>query len=211
MVMPDSYVISLKESPQRRTSFFARAERAGLDVTWFEGISGPSVDIESLQEKNYLTQPFHLKMAGSLGCFLSHLFLWEQIARDSHAETALIFEDDALIPRSFRARFAKAVPLLPSDWDMAWLGWHKNNCAPVNSSWGTPRRGRGNTGHFAYLLRRSSVPKLKEILLPYDNTVSKDIVLRRNFAHFNAYFLNKRIVRTPFIEWGSIRKSLNRS
>ena len=66
-----------------------------------------------------------------------------------------------------------------------------------------------NSGHFAYMIRSSSVEKMKALLLPYDNKRSKDVLLRRNFEAFHAYFLLNKIVKTPRIGFDSVRKNIN--
>ena len=95
---------------------------------------------------------------------------------------------------------------------MLWLGWHKLDCDEVNSVVGSPRKSEGksvNSGHFAYLVKSSSVEKMKALLLPYDNRRSKDVLLRRNFDSFGAYFLLNKIVKTPLIGFDSVRKNIN--
>lgn len=205
-----AFLISLKESEQRRNRFYRMAQKASLDVEWFEAIKGSEVDIDDYRKNGYLAEDFQLKMPGSLGCLLSHVHVWEEISNDNKCDVGLIFEDDAIIKKDFIKKLS-SIPenMIPKDWDMIWLGWHKINCQSVNKFLGKPNKGRGNSGHFGYLIKSSSIEKLKQILIPYNNINSKDILLRRNFDKFNAYFLKKKIVKTPIIEFDSTRKNLN--
>jgi len=171
------------------------------------------VNTDDYQKRGYLSEDFKLRLAGSLGTLLSHVHVWEKIAEDPQCEVGLVFEDDAV----FNGRFLTDLSAIkrsdvPEDWDMLWLGWHKLDCDPVNEIIGTPRKTEGksvNSGHFAYMVKSSSVDKLKALLLPYDNSRSKDVLLRQNFEAFNACFLLEKIVKTPLIGFDSVRKNIN--
>lgn len=205
-----AYLISLKESIKRRNRFNRLSKNASVNVEWFNAIKGSKINIDEYRSKGYIADDFQLKMAGSLGCLLSHVHVWEKIQDDKNCEIGLIFEDDAIIKKDFLKKLS-SIPeiMIPNDWDMIWLGWHKINCQSINTYFGKPNEGRGNSGHFGYLIKSSSVDKLKSLLIPYNNLNSKDVILRKNFDKFNAYFLKKKIITTPFIEFDSIRKNLN--
>ena len=208
-----AYLISLERSPGRRKNFYRYANKAGLDVEWFPALYGLDVDVEDYQKRGYLSADFELRLAGSLGTLLSHVHVWEQVAEDPQCEVGLVFEDDAVFGRGFLNDLAAIQESdIPDDWDMLWLGWHKLDCDPVNDIIGSPRKTEGksvNSGHFAYMIKSSSVEKLKALLLPYDNKRSKDVLLRRNFDAFKAYFLLNKIVKTPVIGFDSVRKNIN--
>ncbi|MCK5794298.1 MAG: glycosyltransferase family 25 protein [Anaerolineales bacterium] len=210
-----AYVISLKQNPKRRGYFYKYANRAGVpDVEWFPAIYGLDVDIEDYRRRGYIADDFTLKLAGSLGTLLSHVHVWEKFAADPACEVGLVFEDDAVIKRHFKTKLEQLTPgQLPEDWDMLWLGWHKLDCDPLNELIGVPRmnsvKQSVNSGHFAYLIKTTSINKLRSLLIPYNNRNSKDVILRRNFANFKAYFLLDKIVKTPLIGFDSVRKNIN--
>ncbi len=208
-----AYLISLERSHKRSENFYKYARRANIDVEWFPAIYGLDVDIKDLQNRGYLADNFELRMAGSLGTLLSHIHVWEKIYNDPECDVGLVFEDDAILKKDFKKRL-EALPIdrVPGDWDMLWLGWHKLDCSPVNEFIGTPRKaasGGMNSGHFAYLIKSSSVGLLKSLLLPYSNRNSKDVILRKNFYQFKAYFLLNKIVTTPLFGFDSVRKKIN--
>lgn len=208
-----AYLISLERSPGRRKNFFRYARKAGIEVEWFPALYGLDVDIEDYQRRGYLSSDFKLRLAGSLGTLLSHIHVWEKIEADAQCDVGLVFEDDAVFNRQFATHLLAIHEAdVPEDWDMLWLGWHKLDCEPVNGTIGRPNKTQGksvNSGHFAYLIKSSSVLKLKNLLLPYDNRRSKDVLLRRNFESFGAYFLLEKIVKTPRIGFDSVRKNIN--
>ena len=208
-----AYLISLKQSEKRRQRFYHRAVAAQMDVQWIPAVYGLDVNISTYQTVGYLSKDFNLKMAGSLGTLLSHIQIWDIIAADESCERGLVFEDDAIVAKNFLKKI-KAIPeeSLPDDWDMLWLAWHKKDLEKVNKWWGRPQKsskGGVNSGHYAYIIRRESVEKLKSIVLPYNNKNSKDVLLRKNFKNFGAYFLLKKIARTPWVDFGSVRKKIN--
>ena len=209
-----AYVISLEESEKRRSRFFRRAQKAHLEVEWFHGIRGDKVDTEALKREGTLAADFHPYQRGSLGTLLSHSATWDLI-KESESEIGLIMEDDALISRSFLKKLAAiGWQEVPEDWDMLWLGWHKSSLVPVSKKVGKPKIVAGekrcrNSGHYCYLIKSSSVDRIKGLLFPYNNKHAKDVILRNNFENFKAYFLKKRIARTPLIEFDSMRKLIN--
>ncbi len=208
-----AYVISLKEHQKRANRFLKYANRAGVEVSLFEALKGTEIDTDKLKTEGLLSDDFFLHMAGSLGTLMSHTSIWRDVRDNPDCNIGLIFEDDALINKKFESKLS-SIPLddIPDDWDMIWLGWHKINGDKYNNSFTTPIKGKkGNSGHYAYLIKSSSVDKLLDIVFPYNNRNSKDVILRKNFDKFNAYFLTKRIVRTPYIQFGSTRKLINNS
>jgi len=208
-----AYLISLERSPGRRKNFYRYARKADLNVEWFPALYGLDVDTEDYQKRGYLSEDFQLRLAGSLGTLLSHVHVWEKVAADPQCDVGLVFEDDAVFGRRFRKDLAAIDEAnIPDDWDMLWLGWHKLDCDPVNEVVGSPRKTEGksvNSGHFAYMIKSSSVEKMKALLLPYDNRRSKDVLLRKHFNAFRAYFLLEKIVKTPRIGFDSVRKNIN--
>jgi GR25 family glycosyltransferase involved in LPS biosynthesis len=208
-----AYLISLERSPGRRKNFYRYAGKAGIDVEWFPAVYGLDVDIADYQKRGYLSEDFEIRLAGSLGTLLSHVHVWEKIAEDPRCDIGLVFEDDAVFTRHFLKELGDlSEEYIPEDWDMLWLGWHKLDCEPVNEIIGKPRPTEGksvNSGHFAYLIKSSSVEKMKSLLLPYENKRSKDVLLRQNFDAFGAYFLLEKIVKTPRIGFDSVRKNIN--
>lgn len=208
-----AYLISLEESDVRRNRFYRTAKNASVEVEWFKAVKGSEVDIDNYRSRGYIADDFKLKMAGSLGCLLSHVHVWEKIRDNESCNVGLIFEDDALIDKKFNEKMNAILEEdIPADWDMIWLGWHKYDCDSVNSHFGTPKKNakKGhNSGHFGYLVNSSSVDKLISLLIPYNNKNSKDVIIRKKFDQFNAYFLKNKIVKTPLIEYDSTRKNLN--
>jgi hypothetical protein len=64
-----------------------------------------------------------LRLPGHQGCFLSHVLLWERIARGD-VPFATIFEDDVLFHPAWRWLAPEYLRRTPPDWDVVDLGHH---------------------------------------------------------------------------------------
>lgn len=94
------YVISLKSSVSRRDLCAGMLGAHGLPFTFFDAVDGASLDDETCaRHYDDIANQEQFKRALSaseLGCYLSHLRLWEKIGA-AHNGAALILEDDAQI------------------------------------------------------------------------------------------------------------------
>ena len=111
---------------------------------------------------------------------------------DEEGEVFLIFEDDCRILDKFKENVKKYEDYFPEDWDMLWLGHGKLKGKNINEFILKPENNPGsgyNALHHCYLIKKSSIKKILDILLPAKNFKSKDTILRSNFDKFNAYFL----------------------
>ena len=172
-----------------------------INVTRFNAIDKKKIDddyIQQLINENKLTRNNKIKenkFQGSLACLLSHYTLWEKIYNEEKGDMYLIFEDDCYLDSNFKEECKKYIKHLPSDWDMAWLGYARFEGPDTSNIFNKPynnKRG-SNCEHHCYLVNRKSIPKFKNILFPFAGIVPKDIILRSNFDKFNAYFLFKKL------------------
>ncbi|WP_373819028.1 glycosyltransferase family 25 protein [Glaesserella sp.] len=101
------YLISLDKDQQRRDLFFAQADTQ--DFTVFSAFNTMNEDQDSLA-KRFDLQAFTTRYArqatkGEVGCTLSHLGVYQQIADDptiADEEYCLVCEDDALFNAGFQ-------------------------------------------------------------------------------------------------------------
>lgn len=83
-------------------------------------------EIKSIETSGYRTKHYQLTR-GAIGCYLSHLKAYEQIAK-SNVEWGLIFEDDVSISKNFYAKLNNILSKIPNNWDMLLLGCHCQKC-----------------------------------------------------------------------------------
>ncbi len=118
-------VINLRERVERWKSLAQQLRAAGFDVdrdvTRYDAVVGKNVDADVLARRNLITDLGHRRLrrpieqriwgmdltAGGLGCALSHVHLWSQIAVRG-LERVLVLEDDSLLQPDFVARFNEA-------------------------------------------------------------------------------------------------------
>lgn len=87
------FVISLERVTERRENVLRQL--AGSQYTIVNAVDGMNLTSRDIQMKNVLIERNHL-MPGEVGCFLSHVYLWERIIKAKKGYT-LVFEDDLQI------------------------------------------------------------------------------------------------------------------
>ena len=158
-------------------------------------------NIPKLIEEGYIDKEFYFNNKakfennGSVACFISHCSLWKKLKNIS-GEVFLIFEDDCKILPNFKNNINEIYKDIPTDWDMIWLGHNKLKGEYINKNIIVPQNnpGRGfNAQQHYYIIKKKSINKLLDILLPINSFLTKDCKIRENFDKFNAYFLIKNL------------------
>lgn len=125
--IPRTFCITLRETPIRKAESQRYFEQVGLKAEFFDGIHGKSFGLKStipnyeiIPGREYFITPGHV------GCILSHLMLWNILIHQPEDEF-LILEDDVILCENFFEKFANFKLELPSDWEMAYVGWIPND------------------------------------------------------------------------------------
>jgi GR25 family glycosyltransferase involved in LPS biosynthesis len=113
-----------------------------------------------------------------MGCALSHLSLWTELASETSCENYLILEDDVLFKKGWMNVWAEASKHIPEDYDVLYLGgvlppnkeMYEKVLEPVNSFWGQiiPNRIFGQSEdstyfhfcNYSYILSRKGAQKI---------------------------------------------------
>ena len=103
-------------------------------ISRFEAVDGKSLDLHNLVRSGTLSQEAMdsamrtgvrveaINMTiGAIGCALSHIRLWQQIAADHGRGATLVLEDDVYFAFDFEERLREAVALLPANFSMVYL------------------------------------------------------------------------------------------
>ena len=100
-----------------------------LDPLYIDKITYPSVQ-HTIKNGRYIDS--NIETLGAIGCYLSHVKLWEALA-NSNDEMLLILEDDA-ITNNFSAfqinQFLNEIRENDPDWDVIFLGYTKPSPSP---------------------------------------------------------------------------------
>lgn len=109
------FVVSLKSAADRRAALKSQLDSLGVQFEWFDAIRGDELSQQYRQQVN----PAGNMSPGQLGCYLSHIHIYEKIiAQDM--PVALILEDDAVLQPSVK-NLIKA-GCLNLDFDYCFLG-----------------------------------------------------------------------------------------
>ena len=130
------YVINLDKRLDRREQFtnsVKTSDISKIDYEWFKAVDGSKIDINKIyltpkakkelnliEIRGYRTKHYQLTK-GAIGCYLSHVNLWNEIKKNNIKNT-LIFEDDVNLPNNINQLINNEIKHIPSDWDIILLG-----------------------------------------------------------------------------------------
>lgn len=191
----DCYVINLKKNSDRMTQFQTNYDKTDLAKTnpilRIEGIYGKEISFQ-----DYISPkpdiPIH---AGMVGCFLSHLNVYNIIAEGTKPY-GLIFEDDANVhPQIYDKTIQHILVTIPIDWDIILLGYFDYDKTHKFIQLDTCKKALNFWGLHGYIVNRKSARKLHSALQPpfyaqIDHVISK---LSRN-GDVNVYAINQPVV-----------------
>jgi GR25 family glycosyltransferase involved in LPS biosynthesis len=135
------YLINLNRNQKRLQLFLEQFKASDLrfkTIKRVPAVDGKQLDItqylsdrafkeiKSIETTGYRTKHYQLTR-GAVGCYLSHLKTYKQIA-DSDKEFGLIFEDDVNISRDFYVKLNTILKSIPNNWDVLLLGCHCLKC-----------------------------------------------------------------------------------
>jgi len=196
------YFINLDKHKKRKIYMEEQFNQTNLDCIRFNGFDKNLLTdkkIKELKKKNLISEDYypHKSSYGSICCLLAHTNLYKQIKNNFKSGYFLIFEDDCKILPKFNKKLERYIKTLPTDWDMAWLGYNNIKGKKINEDWWKPKQGffsGCNSQHHCYLLNYKFIDKVLKILLPINKSfINKDMIFRKNFDKFNGYFLKERL------------------
>lgn len=107
------YVISLKESQDRRDKVDSQLKAANVEYEIFDAVrvqNGIEGYFDDYDEEQYLINCGRVATAGEIGCYASHLSLWKKCVELN--EPILIMEDDFCIEKNFPAAILEVEKLI---------------------------------------------------------------------------------------------------
>lgn len=190
----DCYVINLDKNEDRLQKFTSSYVSSGLK-------NKPFIRIKAIYGKNisyekYISDKVEIKMTpGMVGCFLSHLQLYDTILK-SNKEYALVFEDDANIAKDLNLSVISSIfDSTPEDWDIILIGYdiskpvHKyeklGGCLKIYNFWGT----------HAYFIKKTAAAKLLDLVkAPFTNQIDHVMGDLCKKGMLNVYGIPERLV-----------------
>jgi glycosyl transferase family 25 len=167
---PPIWVLSLKESVERRNYISQHLTGLNFDFKIVDAVNGNNLSAEERQFFYCPEAAFKLLgrqlSPGEIGCSLSHLKLYEKMIEEQ-IEEVIILEDDAEIIIDF-IEIMNSKTCFPSDWELI-LFQHSNNDSTYISHWNKKRiYNKYNFvkfvavpwGTVAYMIKKSAAKKL---------------------------------------------------
>lgn len=194
----NTYVVNLDKDKQRMDELKLGLNREKIKFERFSAIYGKDLDLSSPKCDKYFTEKAKKELKlGQMGCSMSHITIWEKIAKHPvDTDVFMVLEDDAIVPNHFHRDLVKYTRELPYNWDMLLLG--ANNLIGKKYSQrllytDKSIKKNGNYGLYAYLLKPRTAKKMLKTCEKMDKTI--DHYLNKNFYLKNkVYFCNPHFV-----------------
>lgn len=174
-----SYLINLEDRPERLVNAKDLLAKLGLQNTIiFPAINGRKMNLAGSVE--YFTP-------GMIGCFLSHFIIIQNAVLEGY-KSILIFEDDFKLIGNGQQLMIKALPHLPTDWEVVWLGYfHRQNDVhkrQVNEFWSVPNYYHGT---HAYMLQGKAILEVYNALKKIKNQLDIQLHLFLDKSKLKVY------------------------
>jgi len=104
---------------------------------------------------------------GAVGCYLSHLSLYEY-ALKNNLNQIFILEDDTLFPENFLKELYKKIKKVPKDWDILLLNWIPYRYIPYNNKW---KRIKKFYMMNAYIINKKGMEKILKLGIPIEKQI----------------------------------------
>tara|TARA_E500000178_G_C17027753_1_gene758917 strand:+ start:198 stop:962 length:765 start_codon:yes stop_codon:yes gene_type:complete len=192
-----TYIVNLDKDKHRFNSISKELKRENINFKRFSAIFGKDLDLNSERCQKFFSKKAIKELkAGQMGCSMSHIILWEEIATKNNDNIYMILEDDAVLPKNFNKEVMKYIKEMPDNWDMLLLGAnsligkkYSENLLYTDIS----IKKNGNYGTYAYLIKPKSAQKLLKTCEKMDKTI--DHYLNKNFyIKHNVFFCNPHFV-----------------
>jgi glycosyl transferase family 25 len=147
----------------RRCEMELQLDREGLAYERVTAVEGVQVPAE-LRPEFFSGDGLHGNLTpGEVGCYASHLQIWRSVVARNLA-SALVLEDDALLPPSFRTKVDELLRAAPPGWDFIHLSGDSKRAVKHIASAGEAgslvKYSRIPAGTVAYLISRQGAQKL---------------------------------------------------
>lgn len=130
-------VINMDRDSDRLAYMSSQLTRLGLTFTRFPGIAGAKIPSEL---RDYFTSgEGGFLSVGEIGCYASHLAVYEAIENGSIAAPALVLEDDVALPDDLPELLRELCRTLPTGWDFVRLSSPSKRAYVVTAKLGSDR------------------------------------------------------------------------
>lgn len=200
----DYYVITMRPEDRLQNIDLQyskmRENTANIKLEYVDAVVGKDLDADEMKKTGKLVHrhesSFSSSINNELGCYLSHMKVYEMILAKGVSGFSVIFEDDFNLNDGFVEKLEESVEILKSaDFDYCFLGMLNGEGGekldgniyriPKNENmWGTE----------AYLVKNESIPKIMKALTPITDLIDVSIFNKGKSGDLNVYVLQPTIV-----------------
>lgn len=160
-------VISLPHRSDRRRWISSHLTHMNVKYGYLDAVHGRTQ--REFPTRVFTRRSLERLSSGSLGCVLSHMHAWGDVASGAD-ELVLILEDDAMLAPQFAPRLSAVLDSVREDFDLLMLGYRDSLVANIRRCVAPgvfePRRLR--RGLHAYVLSREGATRLLQTAFPID-------------------------------------------
>ena len=199
------YLINLKRRPDRLHNFLKHYKNSDFKnepVIKFDAIDGSKLDVDSislselakaelqqLETTGFRTKHYQLTK-GAIGCYLSHVKIWENILKHKY-DNVLIFEDDAKIPTDLNTKIYENMKHVPNDWDIVLFGYICKQCRKYENYYEVERFMLTH----CYMIKRNAIVKIMNSNTLFPITQQIDALMSELSSILNIYSVKDKIVK----------------
>ncbi|MDZ5459072.1 glycosyltransferase family 25 protein [Azohydromonas lata] len=174
------YVINMPSAAQRRRRMQAALQAVGLQAEWVQAVVGRELDaqtLDALYAPRLNRRQFYRPLTpGEIGCYASHLKVWQLMVQRGQP-CALVLEDDVALEPALPAVLQALA--LRADWDMVKLVGRDNEAPaqrlPLAGGAELVRYRRVPSLTGAYAISLEGARKLTQRLPPFGRPVDVDL------------------------------------
>ena len=184
--IPHIFCVTLYDSTERIQSVKNQLTDLNVKYDLFYGIDGSKINLKVINDNDW--EPIIMN-SGRIGCFLSHVMLWNHILYSNYDEV-LILEDDFIfnVPLNKILEYKNE---LPTDWDLFFVGYCCESDTKMKSISENIMTGDGICTH-GYFINKKCISKLLPIIFPVDLPI--DVKMRTLYNNLNVYFTKKKCI-----------------
>lgn len=199
------FLINLKRRQDRLKLFmdhYTLSDMKNMPIVKFDAIDGSKLEVDSvplselaraelqqLKTTGYRTKHYQLTK-GAIGCYLSHVKLWENIIKNNY-ESVIIFEDDAQVPPDLLHQINANIRYIPTDWDIVLFGYICSKCMKYANY---NQVDRFMLTH-CYLIKKKAILTILKTNMLFPITQQIDAFMSEMSGILNIYTVRDKIVK----------------
>lgn len=200
----DYYVITMRPKDRLKNINLQhskmRKNTANIKFQYVDAVVGKDMDVDKMKKSSKLIPrevwSFSANIKNELGCYLSHMKVYEMIAAKRKPGFSVIFEDDFNLEDGFLEKLEESTEILnATDFDFCFLGMLNGDGGEhlKGDVYRIPNEGDMWETH-AYLVKNENVPKIMKALTPITDLIDVAIFNKGKSRELNVYTLQPTIV-----------------